>query len=202
MPSKKYLIYDADEIVGHLLIKEPATMPAFQHVDNALIKVDGPIGDVVLLLGALAGFTGVAWLGFGPGWIAPTIGLSITAGLAGIKAWRGSLLPEPAEPTEPEPQKPIRLEHISQDKTHWLIGELDEAITMPILESVAKAMMSPRANWSRPYLTKNSKVSQSKYKVLTDDLLNFGYLQPLPNGANGYNVTIQGTALFRRIAAK
>ena len=205
MATRKYIIVgDNDQAIGHIILKEPTQPPTFQHTTKSVLPDGGPMADSILLITALGGFTSVAWLAFGPGWVAPMVGLTITAVLATIKAWRGSILPEPGEDKKPEtePQRPIRLEAISQDNSHWLIGELDQAITMADLLSVATALTGPKARWSRPYLVKQSSLSQGKYRLLTDGLVQFGYLQPLPNDANGVELTPRGRALFRQLSAR
>ncbi len=193
MATKKYNLIDQNgEIVGFVVVKQPAQFEQTAPMPAAISG--GPAADAVLFATVLGGFTGAAWLLPGPGWIAPTVGITITAALAGIKAWRsGSPASEPTPAASPDAVT-IKLETWSEDKGRVLLDEIkDQTITLEEWRKVAAAI-TEGVNFSRPALT--AYVSQNTWHKIKGELvrLNMAHKQ-----GNGYTLSPRGLKLFKKI---
>lgn len=162
MANRKFLIYDDNGKEAGFLVIETETPPTFQHV-----AIAGPVGDaladVALLVTSLTGFTVVGWFLPGPEWIGPAVGLTTTAVLAGIKAWRGGLLPAPGEQSD---SFTIRLEAWQDNRV--LLSEIrDESIRLEDWRKLADAIIKHRANFSRSALGRY--ISQTTYHKVVQE---------------------------------
>jgi len=124
--------------------------------------------------------------------------LALIIGLPILKIWLHK--PTAIQQQASEPGKTtIQVEHISDDKAHWIMAELNPAITQTNLSAVARAVVDNDFTWS---MAANCKagLTQPKHHKLKDDFVNLGYLVPLANGANGFTVSGQGRRFFRQVA--
>lgn len=190
MAKRKYNIYDDNgETIGFVVIE---INPTFEQSVSAAIPGDGPIADAALFLAVLGGFTGAAWLLPGPAWLPPVVGISITAALAGIKAWRGSLVSH----NEPKSDElTIKLESWSDEGRRVLLDEVqDKTINLDDWRKVAKAVIRDEVNFSRPALA--GYVTQTTWHKVKDELtrLNMAHRQ-----GNSYTLSPRGLAFLRKV---
>lgn len=157
MSKRKYSIIDDNgEEIGFVVIEVEAA-PTFQHTVASEL-VSGALSDATLFAVVLGGFTGVAWFLPGPDWVAPAIGLTVTATLAGIKAWRGA---GPLDAAPQPDQVTIKLESWS-DEGRVLLSEVqDQTISLADWRRLAEAVIKHRVNFSRPALARY--ISQTTY---------------------------------------
>jgi len=149
-------------------------------------------------------FAAGAAVAFGYAWQQSSIAGMWAAGIAfvGIVAFPTLriLANRPAKQQHSEPGKAtIQVEHVSDDKAHWILAELNPAITQANLTAVARVVVDSDFSWS---MAANCKagLTQPKHHKLKDDFVKLGYLVPLPNGANGFTVSGQGRRFFRQVA--
>lgn len=153
----------------------------------------------------LAGvFTGVVLLAFS-WWYAIPMGVIVAAGAlfvgVGLHVLKIVLhKPPAAAPQEPGAKESvIKIEQISDNRQHWLIEQLDESITMSDLEPVARAV-TEQNKWTRA-ITTRAGLSQGKHQKLQSDFVRLHYLEPFPNGANGYRVTGMGRRFLLQVSS-
>lgn len=191
MAKRKYtLIDDHGETVGFVVVEQP---PAFE---SAALPhpVEGPAADAVLFVTVLGGFTGAAWLLGGPGWLAPAVGITVTATLAGIKAWRTAAPPETPAGEKPADNVTIQIETWEGDR-RLLFDEIrDGSIEFGDWQKVARAVVSEGVNFSRPALS--SYVSQTTYHKIKDELV---LLQMAHRKGNNYVLSPRGVAFLRKL---
>lgn len=145
MAKTKYTIIDADDnTVGFVVIEKPTEFEQVHSFGAPALAYGGPLADVVLLFGSLVGFTGAAWLIGGPGWVAPAVGLTVTGALAGIKAWRGSLLPHEHQASD---EVLIKGEFKSDDGTLYLDEITDKSISLNALARLCIAIERHNFVW-------------------------------------------------------
>ena len=154
----------------------------------------------LLLLGGvpLVG-ANIAWLGGHPTYYGAVIGTAGAVAIGSCLAVTKWYFERPTTTaTKPPPPRAttVRIEHLSDDKRHWLLNELNPALTLELLRSVAE-QITAGANFSRYGL--RSVLSQNKWHILKDDFLKLDYCKPLPNGRNGYELTFRGRQFLRKI---
>jgi hypothetical protein len=203
MSKEKFSILGPNgEEVGFAIISLPqAEAPAFQQVANQAL-LDGPIADVALLFGSLAGFTSFAWLAFGPGWEAPATGLTITAVLAGIKAWRGGW-PLPSElPSPAETDNNITITLTDQDSdTVYIDYFYDKTVELGKVAELAKLIAANDLAWlGRPTVCRETSLSQTDYNKIRAEFIKQSYLLELDN--NHSRLTRRGRAVIRELSAR
>lgn len=189
MAKRKYSIISEDgEAMGFMIIEQDAVL---EHVIQNSYPLDGPVADVALLFASLVGFTGVAWLLPAPAWVAPSVGLSVTAALAGIKAWRsGGAVEQSESPSEVT----IKLESWG-DEGRVLLDEIkDQTIGLDDWRKVAKAVIVDGRNFSRPALS--NYVSQTSYHKIKDEL---SRLNMAHRNGNAYILSPRGLAFLRKM---
>lgn len=187
MAKRKYTIIDDNgENIGFIVIEQ---FTVFDHrVD---VSPNSPMADATLFAVVLTGFTAAAWFLPGPGWLAPSIGITATFTLAGIKAWRGGILPGKKEGQE---QVTIKLESWS-DEGQVLLDEVrDQTISFEDWRKVAKAIVVDQVNFSRPALA--NYISQTTYHKVKDELtrLNMAHRR-----GNNYILSPRALAFLRKI---
>lgn len=182
MAKRKYsIINENGEEMGFVVIEQNAT---FEHTVNTSLPTSGPLADATLFAAVLTGFTAAAWFLPGPGWVAPTVGISITAVLAGIRAYRTG---QPATEDKPE-QLTIKLESWS-DEGQVLLSEIqDQTISLEDWRRLAKAIVKDRVNFSRPALAKY--ISQTTYHKVKEEFIYQGWAE-----RQGNNYTISPRAI-------
>jgi hypothetical protein len=193
MAKRKYnLIDDNGEVVGFVVVEQPAPL---EHTAPGLVVGSGPAADAALFATVLIGFTGAAWLLPGPDWIAPALGITITASLAGLKAWRSG--PAPAGPG------PDRSGTVTIQVETWpehgpvLLDEIqDKSIALADWRKVARAVAVDGVNFSRPALARY--VSQSTWHKIKAELVR---LHMAHKQGNGYILSPRGVKLFKKIHA-
>lgn len=157
MSKRKYSIIDDNgEEVGFVVI-EQGQAPTFQHAVGSG-PVGGALADATLFVVVLGGFTAVAWFLPGPDWLAPAIGLTVTATLAGIKAWRGA---GPLDGPDSPDQVTIKLESWSNEGQVLLSEIQDQTVSLEDWRNLARAIVKDRVNFSRPALARY--ISQTVY---------------------------------------
>jgi len=120
--------------------------------------------------------------------------LSLIIGLPILKIWLHRTTA--ANPDKPR-ETTIKIESVSPDKENWLIAELP-GITQVELTRVCNAIVDSGFVWKAAITTKH--LSQGKHHKLKDKFTELNFIQPLPNGANGYSVTGSGRRFFRQVA--
>lgn len=101
---------------------------------------------------------------------------------------------------EPEPQPgdiTIRVEHITEDKRHWLLDRLDQRITIAELWRVADVIIKDQKNFSRPVLTRYANLSQNKFHLIDYDFKRLNYC--FKANGNRTLMTPKGTAFLETI---
>lgn len=204
MPKRKFSIIDENgENHGFVVIE---TAPTFQHIEPATLAYSETISDAFLFVTVLGGFTSVAWLIPGPVWFAPAVGISITAALAGIKAWRGSLLPAEG-PEAPEPNVLIKGEfHALDERTVYIDEITDKDIRYSNLKRLCEAVannIDPQTKemiWlGRPSARLKAGVKRTQYERIRAEFQRLNYLM---DGENGKTVVgSRGRLFVRRVAA-
>lgn len=147
----------------------------------------------MLFITVLGGFTGAAWFLGGPSWLAPSIGITVTATLAGIKAWRSAAPPSEAAPEQPETVT-IQIETWEGGR-RLLFDEIrDGSIDFGDWQKVAHAVITEGVNFSRPALS--GYVSQTTYHKIKDELVR---LQMAHRKGNAYVLSPRGLAFLRKL---
>lgn len=187
MANTKYTIVDdSSQAIGFIVINQPT----FEHTSpTAFLPTEGPLSDAILFATVLTGFTLVPYAFDAPGWLSATTGILITGTLAGIKAWRGSLLEEPAAD-----ELTIKVESWT-DEGRVLLDEIqDRTISLEDLRKVAKAVVVHSKNFSRPALA--DFISQSMYHKIKDEFvrLNFAHRK-----GNNYVLSPRAMAFLRKV---
>lgn len=192
MTTQKYTITGPNgEEMGFLVLTRADVYEYTTPGGLSAIASDSALGNAALLLACLGGFTGAAMLLPGPDWIAPALGLGLTATLAGLKAWRSGSVTDPGKVTE----MTIKVESWS-DEGHVLLDEIqDKTISLDDWRRVAKAVVKDGRNFSRPALT--SYISQTCYHKIKDELAR---LNMAHRNGNGYTLSPRGLALLRKIS--
>jgi hypothetical protein len=191
MAKRTYTLVDEnDETVGFVVIEQPNT---FEQALPAPAYGDGPLADVALFVVVLGGFTTAAWFISGPDWLAPTVGIVLTAGLAGIKAWRSGAIG--LETPLPKPEKVVIEIETWDGKQRLLLDEIeDQTIDLEDWQKVGQAVTSG-ANFSRPALAK--VISQTTYHKVKDELVR---LNMAHKNGNSYVLSPRGAAFLRKVA--
>ncbi|MFQ5580276.1 MAG: hypothetical protein ACE5FZ_06660 [Nitrospiria bacterium] len=195
MAKTKYTLIDADDnIAGYAFLNAPT----FEHTQPTFVPpIEGPMADAFLFAVVLAGFTAVPWLFGAPGWLSALTGVVMTGTLAGIKAWRGSLLP-----IEPDPDEvTIKVEHWDFEQGRAVLQQFkDNKITLDLLKKVAKAVIDDGCNFSRPALTKAAGLSQGGYHAVKSEFerLNFCYTDK----GNKTHLLKRGKAFLQEVTTK
>lgn len=189
MTKQKFTITDeTGQEMGFLVVELPGVYE-YTTPSSIYAMADSPIADAALLFASLAGFTGVAWLLPGPNWIAPALGITITATLAGIKAWRSGSVTEPGSG-----EMTIKVETWT-DEGRVLLDEIkDKSIGLDEWRKVARAVIEGGKNFSRPALA--GHISQGTYHKVKAELLR---LNMAHRSGNGYTLSPRGLALLRKI---
>ncbi len=190
MANTKYSIIDADDnAVGFIVINHPR----FEHTSpTTTLIADGPISDAILFTTVLVGFTAVPWMFDAPGWLAATTGIIVTSALAGIKAWRGSLVE-----TEPQSEELTIKVESWQDDGQVLLNEIwDKTVSMGDWRNVAKAVVIHNKNFSRPALS--DFISQTTYHKIKAEFvrLNFAHRK-----GNNYILSPRAMSFLRKVHA-
>jgi hypothetical protein len=189
MTKQKFTITDeTGQEMGFLVVELPSV---YEHTipGGLALAADSPLADAALLFASLVGFTGVAWFLPGPNWIAPTLGITITATLAGIKAWRSASVTEPGGG-----EMTIKVETWT-DEGRVLLDEIkDKSIGLDEWRKVARAVIEGGKNFSRPALA--GHISQGTYHKVKAELLR---LNMAHRNGNGYTLSPRGLALLRKI---
>lgn len=190
MTKQKFTITgDNGQEVGFLVIEQADvyeyTIPGSLHTLG-----DSPIADAALLFASLVGFTGIAWFLPGPDWLAPATGLTITATLAGIKAWRSGTITEPGGGGEVT----IKVESWTNEGQVLLDEIKDKTIGLEEWRKVARAVIEQGKNFSRPALS--GHISQNNYHKIKAELLR---LNMAHRCGNGYTLSPRGLALLRKL---
>ena len=173
MPKYQLLDNDGGE-VGFVVVNQ--SEPQFQHTAPTF-PADGPMSDAVLFLTVLGGFSGVAWFAASlagvPAWLGPAAGLVLTAGLAGVRAWRSGPVDGGALAGD---ELTIKVESWT-DEGHVLLDEIrDKSISLEDWRKVAGAIVKG-SNFSRPSLCSAAGISQTTYhKIVAEfERLNFAH---------------------------
>lgn len=194
MSKTKYLITKDGVEVGFLVIEESAGVFEYTTPGGVAAITGGPAGDAALLFAALVGFTGTAWFIGGPAWLAPTIGLTVTAALAGVRAWRsGAMVSD-----DPAGQDvTIKIESWG-DEGRVLLDEIrDKTIPLDAWRRTAKAVVLDGKNFSRPALAEAGRyISQPEYHKIKNELvrLNMAHRQ-----GSRYILSPRGLAMLRKV---
>ena len=196
MGKIRYTIIDNhNEEVGHLLIDE-VMPPSFQHVAATSILTDGPIADSILFGTVLLGFTVVPIVAGGaPGWVGATIGVTVTSTLAGIKAWRGTIVPSDFEGDEVT----IKVESWQDDNRIFLEEIHDKSISLEDWRKVGKAV-SDGTPWSRSAICSAAGISQTTFHKIKRECIHHQFIVRL-GSSNRYSVTpLRGMRFFEKAA--
>ncbi len=181
MAKKKYSISDNDgNSIGFVVIE---VAPTFEHTSPGPLVDSGPMSDAVLFATVLGGFTAVAWLLPGPDWLAPSVGLSITATLAGLKAWRGSILPSSESPPD---NSGVLLKGEFTNTNDGTI-HLDEINNDKILISaLIKTCVAVRKNnfvWmGRGKMKRVAGVGRTQYELIREEFYTLNYFKDAERG--------------------
>jgi hypothetical protein len=197
MAKTKYTIIDTDDNpVGFVVIEKPHEFEQAHSFGTPALAYGGPLADVVLLFGALAGFTGAAWFAGGPPWAAPVVGIAVTGLLAGIKAWRGSLLPE----QQVSDEVLIKGEFKSDDGTLYLDEITDKFISLTALGRLCIAIERHNFVWlGRGKAKLWANVSRDQHDRIREQFNRLNYFR----GEEGGQVVMAGRGrLFVRKVAE
>lgn len=197
MTKQKYTITDdTGESIGFLVIEQTGVFEYSTPGAVTAAAVDGPLADAALLFASLVGFTGVAWFLPGPSWIAPTVGLTVTAALAGVRAWRSGG-GHPADGDDPGPEVTIKLETWGDEGKVLLDEVQDKTIGLQAWRSVAKAVITDGKNFSRPALAEIGRyVSQGDYRKIQAELTR---LNMCHKKGSGYTLSPRGMAFLKKV---
>jgi len=157
------------------------------------------VNDAVIGLYAAGGVYLVCWVFDWPGAVAVVTGFVVGVGSHLVRI----VLYAPPRSVQVQPQGKqtrIAVEQVSGDGRHWVLKEFDPSITLEDLQAVARAVQN-WGQWSRGVTTRQAHLSQGKHNKLQDDLVKLWYIEPLPNGANGYNITRQGKRFFEAVTS-
>lgn len=133
----------------------------------------------------------------------PAVWAVITGFVVGVGAYMVRVVlyvPRVQQQPNNGPTTTVRVEQVSEDKTKWVMRDFNEAITLDDLQKVARACLN-WGEWSRKVTTKQAHLSQGKHNKLQDDLVKLWYIEPLPNNANGYQITRQGRRFFEAVTS-
>jgi len=197
---KYQLIDDSDNSVGFVVVNAPEfqQMQSVVSSGSGYLSASGPVAESVLFLVVVGGCTGASLVVGAPGWLSALLGVGGGLAVASIRAWRsGVSVIDQAQ----NDVTTVQVEQVTSDGRHWVLGDFDEALTLSDLQAVAREVIASGFSWSRSVTTKSAGISQGKHNKLQDDLSRLWYVQPLPNGANGYLITRQGRRFFEAVAS-
>lgn len=187
MATQKYNLIDQnDQIVGFVVLKN--VPHELEHtIPHTTLPADGPLADAVLLFASLTGFTAFGWLAAywatWPLWIAPAVGLTITAILAGIRAVKMG------EQSDQNQNGELTIKVESWQSEHVEFSEIqDKTISVEDWRKVADAIIRHKVNFSRPALGRF--VSQTTYHKIKDEFVYQGWAE-----RQGNNYTLSPRAL-------
>lgn len=194
MSKTKYTIIDkSEDVVGFLVINE--AVPTFQHTTAVSLLDSGPIANGVLFITVLGGTATAIIAGGLPGWIGSTVGVAVASSLTGILVWRSA----GSGQAEPSPGI-IKVEHYDQaGRLRGFDDIKDESITDDDLRVVAARMKENDFKWSKAATGGRGGIGGPKHDRITQEFLRLDYLRPLPNGANGFKLTLKGRGVLRSV---
>ncbi|WP_373084388.1 hypothetical protein [Zhongshania sp.] len=114
-----------------------------------------------------------------------------TGGLQSFLWWmtgKGESVPVEVDP----PTEIVRVEQKSQGGRHWLLHDFNPAITKDVLYTVAYACRFLEDNYSGNTLMKKHGLTSTQWVYLNDGFKRMAFAEPLPNGANGFQLTVWG----------
>lgn len=194
MAKAKYSIIDDNgNNLGFVVIEKAPESQQFQHAISA-VPMDGPLADVVLFLGVLGGFTGAALLFDAPGWVAPGLGIGLTATLAGIKAWRGGF-----ELPEQDSDILIKAEFKSDDGTLYLDEITDRNIRLPVLGRLCQTIEWHNFVWlGRGKAKIFANVSRDQHDRIREQFSRLGYFRAGDGGQ--IEMAARGRLFVRKVS--
>lgn len=172
------LIDDDGENSGFVVVNLPP--PKFEHTQPGPFMADGPISNAVLFLAVLFGFTGVILFVGGPGWVAAAVGVSLTAGLAGIRAWRPPESSQNVTGQGNSDELTIQIETLDNGVPVMFDEIEDETISIDDLRKVARAVVVDGSNFSRPALCSDAGISQTTYHKINREFQRLNFAHPGP----------------------
>jgi len=197
---KYELIDDNNNPVGFVVIRSETitTMQSVAGGGNAgVLSAVGPMAEAALFVVILGGSVAAIRVAGGDGLLAGAVGVAGSLVVVGLRAWRGG---QPILGGKNDSPTKIQVEQISGDGRHWVLRDFNEAITLEDLQAVASAVGN-WGEWSRKVTTRQAHLSQGKHNKLQDDLIKLWYIEPLPNGSNGYKITRQGRRFFEAVTS-
>jgi hypothetical protein len=181
----KYYIYDNDNQIGHLIIKR-LDAPQFEQS----VPITGMVDNTPFILAASFGlsfavFSLIGWQEVGA--IVGTIG---GFGLAGIKAWRGSIIPESDNHFK-----------IEAEFTDLLAGtvyrdeiknpDIDKASLVRLCKAIAENNNEWIGRFKAKYL---ANVKRTQHTLIRQEFLRLDYL------TEGNRMRLRGRAFVREVA--
>jgi hypothetical protein len=200
---KYHLVDDNDNAVGFVVVNAPQFQEmqsiASTRLGAGYLDAAGPVAESVLFLVIVGGCAGMVLVAGAPGWSAAGVGIVSGLAVASIRAWRSAGVIENTTPASEVTT--VQVEQVTADGRHWVLDEFDPSLTITNLRAVARGVIGSGYQWTRTITTKEAGLSQGKHNKLQDALVKLRYLEPLPNNANGYQVTRFGRRFFEAVTA-
>ena len=141
-------------------------------------KPQTPIWDKILRFGAVVGSVSVgsAFLGW-PAELVPITGIGyvVAPTLFNWSVRFVGLLPKPKLESGSDNAATLRVEHVTEDKKHWLLYDFPGGIELKHIQWIAEQVVGEGMSFSRRNVCKPGKLSQGEFETIRDFWLSIHY---------------------------